>query len=260
VVVAEASQFAQRLDGIPPLHDPLGQVAYGVHPYLTHTLREPADWEPGFGFLSTQYPVIATEWTAVTWVKFCHPEWATTSPQLLTFLQQRDIGMLAWALDVRNSLVTGNDYTPSNLAGFQCGGDVSSGPGALFKASTSMWQPHVSPCATGLSDEGAVAYPVDVPEAGEYRLWSRVMKAKGSPVAGRALVQIDDGCPISPWPDVSRTGQWSWESSPAASFQLAAGRHTIRILGNDGTVNLDRFVLTADEDCVPDYPGESCVD
>ncbi|MCA1844052.1 MAG: glycoside hydrolase family 5 protein, partial [Actinobacteria bacterium] len=82
VVVADAAQFAQRLDGIALLDDPLGQVAYGVHPYLTHTLREPTDWEPGFGFLSTQYPVVATEWTAVPWVRFCHPEWETTSPQL----------------------------------------------------------------------------------------------------------------------------------------------------------------------------------
>jgi hypothetical protein len=204
--------------------------------------------------------VIATEWTAVSWVRFCHPEWATTSPQLLTFLQERDIGMLAWALDVLNSLVADGRYTPTSLAGFQCGGDVRSGPGELFKASAPGWQPHVSPCATGLSDEGAVAFAVDVPTGGEYRLWSRVMKAKASPPGGAVLVQVDDACAVSPWGEVARDGQWSWQSSRDASFQLTAGRHTLRVLGGNGTVNLDRIVLTADEDCVPDVPTESCVD
>jgi hypothetical protein len=260
VVVADAAQFAQRLDGVPLLHDPLGQVAYAVHPYLTHTLREPADWDPGFGFLSTQYPVIATEWTAVPWVRFCHPEWETTSPQLLAFLQQRNIGMLAWALDVLNTLVADPGYTPTSLAGFQCGADVRFGPGELFKAETPAWYPRLSPCDTGLSDEGAVAFPVDVPTDGEYRLLSRVMKAKASQPAGAVLVQVDDACPISPWADVARNGQWSWQSSPDALFQLTAGRHTVRVLGGEGGVNLDRIVLTADEDCVPDSPTESCVD
>ena len=111
VVIADAGQFGQRLDGIPLLHDPLGQVAYGVHPYLTHTLRFPQDWEPGFGFLRSQYPVIATEWSAVSFVRFCKPEWATTAPLLLDYLRRRDIGMLAWSLDVLDSLVADGQYT-----------------------------------------------------------------------------------------------------------------------------------------------------
>src|SRR2546423_10932516 len=121
VVIADAGQFGQRLDGIPLLHDPLGQVAYGVHPYLSHTLRETDDWEPGFGFLHTQFPVVATEWTAVSKVRFCQPEWATTSPLLLDYLQQRDIGMMAWALDVIDSLIADGRFRPTSLDGFQCG-------------------------------------------------------------------------------------------------------------------------------------------
>jgi hypothetical protein len=243
VVVADAAQFAQRLDGVPLLHDPLGQVAYGVHPYLTHTLREPADWEPGFGFLSTQYPVIATEWTAVPWVRFCHPEWGTTSSQLLTFLQERDIGMLAWALDVLNSLVADGHYTATSLDGFECGENLPFGPGELFKASAAGWHPHVAPCATGLSDEGAVAFPVDVPDTGGYRLSSRVMKPENSEGAGTVLVQVDDGCPFSPWATPASDGQWSWRSAAGPPLALTAGRHTVRFLGGDGTVELDQFVL-----------------
>ncbi len=258
VVIADAGQFGQRLDGIPLLHDPLGQVAYGVHPYLTHTLRQPGDWEPGFGFLRTQYPVVATEWTAVSRVRFCQPEWATTSPELLTYLQQRDIGMMAWALDVLNSLIADWDFRPTSLDGFKCGPEFSHGAGELVKSRMRGWVPHVSPCETGLSDEGVVAVPVDVPIAGEYRLWSRVMKAQGGKGAGVALIQVDDACPVAAWSGVEPNGEWSWESGPHALLQLKAGRHTIRFLGAAGGINLDRFVLTADDDCVPGLPAHSC--
>ena len=258
VVIADAGQFGQRLDGVPLLHDPLGQVAYGVHPYLTHTLREPADWEPGFGFLAGQYPVVATEWIANSKVRFCHPEWGSTSPQLLQFLQQRDIGILGWALDVIGSLIADWRYTPTSLEGFQCGEQFDHGAGELLKANMSGWRPHVSPCETGLSDEGLVAVPVDIPETGEYRLWSRVMKARQGTGSGIGLVQVDDACPVPAWGAVDSDGRWSWATSDDALLWFPQGRHTLRFLSAAGSVNLDRIVLTADEDCVPDFPTEDC--
>jgi len=258
VVIAEAGQFGQRLDGIPLLHDPLGQVAYGVHPYLTHTLREPDDWQPGFGFLASQYPVVATEWIANSKVRFCKPEWATTSPQLMTFLQQRNIGVMGWALDVINSLIADWRFTPTSLEGFQCGPEHEHGAGELLKSRMAGWQPQVSPCDTGLSDEGVVAIPVDVPATGEYRLWSRVMKAKSANGSGIARLQVDDRCPVPAWGGVEPNGDWSWATSDGAWLELDQGRHTLRILGAPGGVNLDRVVLTADEDCVPGFRAHSC--
>ena len=258
VVIADAGQFGQRLDGIPLLHDPLGQVAYGVHPYLTHTLRFPQDWEPGFGFLRTQYPVIATEWTAVSFVRFCKPEWATTAPLLLDYLRRRDIGMLAWSLDVLDSLVADGQFRPTSLEHFRCGEEHSHGAGELVKAEMPGWAPHVSPCETGLSDEGAVAVSVDVPSTRQYRLWSRVMKGKAGKGSGIGYIQVDDACPVPAWEAVTADGEWSWESGRSAFMTLEKGRHTIRFLGAAGGVNLDRVVLTADEDCVPSHPGHAC--
>jgi hypothetical protein len=258
VVIADGSQFAQRLDGVPLLHDPLGQLAYGVHPYLTHTLRFPQDWEPGFGFLRTQYPVVATEWTAVSGVRFCRPEWATTAPLLLDYLRLRDIGMLAWSLDVIDSMIADWQFRPTSLEGFRCGEEFGNGAGELVKSRMPGWVPHASPCETGFSDEGVVAVAVDVPRAGEYRLWSRVMKGKAGKGSGVAYIQVDDRCPFPAWDAVNADGMWSWESGRSAFVQLDAGRHTIRFLGAPGGVNLDRIVLTADEDCVPGFPAQSC--
>jgi hypothetical protein len=243
VVVADAGQFGQRLDGVPLLHDPLGQVAYGVHPYLTHTLREPDDWEPGFGFLARQYPVVATEWNANSRVVFCKPEWATTAPQLLTYLQARDIGIMGWAFDVLNSLILDWRHTPTSLEDFQCGEEFVHGAGELLKARMPDWKPNVSACETGASDEGVVALPVDVPQAGKYRLWSRVMPPRGKGTgSGVSLLQVDDQCASPGWAAGGQKGAWSWRPGPELS--LTAGRHTLRFLGAVGGSNLDRVVLT----------------
>ena len=252
VVIAEAGQFGQRLDGIPLLHDPLGQVAYGVHPYLTHTLREPDDWEPGFGFLSTQFPVVATEWTAVPKVRFCKPEWETTSPLLIDYLQARDIGMLAWAFDVLDTLVDDwHSHTPTSLEGFQCGPEFDHGPGALLKAALPEWHPEVAPCEPMVSDEGAVALPFDVAEGGAYRLWSRVRSLWDGTDSAVSLVQIDDSCPTPAWAAAPPQPAWSWRMAPGAVFHLTPGRHTLRFLGGAGPVNLDRVMLLPDNGSRP---------
>jgi hypothetical protein len=259
VVIAEGSQFAQRLDGIPLLHDPLGQVAYGVHPYLTHTLREPDDWEPGFGFLSSQFPVVATEWTAVPGVRFCKPEWETTSPLLVDFLQERDIGMLAWAFDVLDTLVADGQHTPTSLEGFQCGDQYEHGPGTLIKAQMAEWRPSPPVCGPGHSDEGTVALPVDVAVGGTYRLWSRVRPLADGTDSAVSMVRVDDACPVPAWDGATGSLEpWSWRTGDAAVLNLTPGRHTLRFLGGPGPVNLDRVMLSADDGCVPEDPTKPC--
>jgi hypothetical protein len=259
VVIADGAQFAQRLDGIPLLHDPLGQVAYGVHPYLTHTLREPDDWEPGFGFLSTQFPVVATEWTAVPGVRFCKPEWETTSPLLVEFLQARDIGMLAWAFDVLDSLIADGQRTPTSLEGFQCGEDLEHGPGTLIKAQMVEWTPRMTPCGTGGSDEGVVALPIDVSEGGTYRLWSRARSPAEGTDSVVSLVQVDDACPMPAWDTASDPETaWSWRTGSGAVMALSPGRHTLRFLSGFQPVDLDRVILSADNGCIPDDATNPC--
>jgi hypothetical protein len=71
---------------------------------------------------------------------------------------------------------------------------------------------------------------------------------------------VDDACPVPAWGEVEPDGQWSWKTSDGAWLQLEQGRHTLRFLGAPGGVNLDRIVLSADVDCVPDHPLQSCVD
>ena len=84
------------------------------------------------------------------------------------------------------------------------------------------------------------------------------MKAGQGTGAGIGLVQVDDACPVPAWGEVDHDGQWRWKTSDDALLWLQQGRHTLRFLSAAGSVNLDRIVLTADEDCVPDFPTEDC--
>ena len=138
-----------------------------------------------------------------------------------------DIGLLAWAFDVLDSVISDWRYTPTSLDGFQCG-DFDNGAGSLLKSRMPGWVPHPSECETGLSDEGVVAVAVDVPRDGTYRLWSRVMPP--APGGGRSLLQVDDGCPTPAWSSPGPAGVWSWQTA-VDGLSLTAGRHTLRFLG-----------------------------
>ena len=208
-----------RLRG-PPLSDPL--------------LREPEDWEPGFGFLSTQYPVVATEWTAVSRVRFCKPEWATTAPLLLDYLQSRDIGMLGWALDVIDTpdrrLAVPTDE-PRLLPVRQ---EFSHGAGELLKAEMPGWAAaRRSPARPGSPTRGSSPCAVDVPEARdvpplEPRETASRETEPGSADPGRRRLSRPGLGSSDPGRATGR-GSRAWRPP-----ESEAGRHTIRFLGADG--------------------------
>lgn len=204
--------------------------------------------------------MVATEWTAVPGVRFCKPEWETTSPLLVEFLQDRDIGMLAWAFDVLDTLIADGQHTPTSLEGFQCGEGLEYGPGTLIKAQMVEWRSSMTPCGTGGSDEFVVALPIDVAEGGQYRLWSRVRTSQDGADSAGSMVQLDGACPIPAWATAGAAPApaWSWRTGPDAVLNLTAGRHTLRFLGGTGPFDLDRVKLTADNGCVPDEPDNPC--
>jgi hypothetical protein len=65
VLVADGANAAGQLQGIPLLTDPLGQVAYAVHPYyfkvsnVATLATDTASWDQRFGYLAATAPVIA---------------------------------------------------------------------------------------------------------------------------------------------------------------------------------------------------------
>jgi hypothetical protein len=132
VLVAEGLRVGKSFKNSPLLSDPLGQMAYGIHPYLNSPINDPASWDGFFGYLTATDPVIATEWNATSESAFCQAFWPTNAPIMLSYLKSHGIGLWAWGLDFPNTLIVDWTYKPTDFVGFTCGvgGD---GAGAMVK-------------------------------------------------------------------------------------------------------------------------------
>ena len=133
VVIVDGGKFGGSLKGVPLLDDPLGQLAYGVHPYLANAALDTADWDERFGYLSGVVPVIVTEWNAHSWSAICRPDWPQVSAQFLGYLVAHQIGLYGWAFDVLHSLVKDWSRNPTSFDDYQCG-VKGGGAGELVRA------------------------------------------------------------------------------------------------------------------------------
>ncbi|MEK8032381.1 cellulase family glycosylhydrolase [Ideonella sp. DXS29W] len=132
LLIVDGLRGAQRLDGAPPLRDPLGQLAYGVHPYFGEEDNSPAGWDQRFGRFAAQHPVIVTEWGHAA--RHCERGGADTAAQLLDYLAERRIGVVAYGADEIHSRILrweGERPVWSSYRGRPCQGGAA-GPGELI--------------------------------------------------------------------------------------------------------------------------------
>ncbi len=132
VLIAEGTRVGKSFIGCPGLDDPLRQLAYGIHPYLTHPIKNPASWDRTFGDWAKKYPVVCTEWGANSGSPFAQPEWPALSSKLLEYLKAHDIGQIAWSFDIIGTLIRDWDWTPTSFEGYVVG-VKGCGPGELVK-------------------------------------------------------------------------------------------------------------------------------
>jgi hypothetical protein len=132
VLIAEGTRVGKSFIGCPGLTDPLRQLAYGIHPYLTQPIKNPASWDRYFGDWAKTYPVVCTEWGANSGSPFAQPEWPTLSPQLLDYMKAHNIGQIAWSFDILDTLVKDWSWTPTSFTGYTVG-VKGCGPGELVK-------------------------------------------------------------------------------------------------------------------------------
>jgi hypothetical protein len=111
VLLVPGSQFSRSLAGAPPLDDPLGRLGYAVHPYLGKHNQTRAQWEKKFGDFARTHPVMATEFNAQSGGNYCRPELEAQTEDLLGYLREKRIGLVAWALDMPNLRNADGSYT-----------------------------------------------------------------------------------------------------------------------------------------------------
>jgi hypothetical protein len=107
--------------------------------------------------------------------------------------------------------------------------------------------------------EGHLTVRFDIPAAGEYRVWGRVIAPT---LADDSFwVRMDDG-PWYNWNQIPLGDVWHWDdvhdsshASVALTWSLKPGAHTLTLAYREDGVALDRLLVTADPTFVPVGPG-----
>jgi endoglucanase len=134
LLIADGLRGAQRLEGAPALTDPLGQLAWAVHPYFSTEDNSPAGWDARFGRFAATHPVIATEWGHSA--RHCERAGGEVAERLLAYLAERHIGVLAYGADELHSRLLrwqGDRLVWSSYRDRPCSG-AAAGPGELLRA------------------------------------------------------------------------------------------------------------------------------
>jgi hypothetical protein len=111
VLLAGGLRYARSFDGVRLLDDPLDQLGYAVHPFLGPHNQTREQWQRNFGDLAETRPVMATAFNAQAGGKYCRPELPEQTVALLDYLEEKRIGLVAWALDMPNLLEPDGRYT-----------------------------------------------------------------------------------------------------------------------------------------------------
>lgn len=118
-------------------------------------------------------------------------------------------------------------------------------------------------CATPPTDLGTLTLTVNIPAAGTYTIWSRIMAPDTS--NNSINLQVDS----SECYDVGGGGgitanTWTWvdyqagSTSNKVSTNLTAGNHTLKYIGTKAGLSLDKVIVTSDTSCTPTDLGTNC--
>lgn len=121
----------------------------------------------------------------------------------------------------------------------------------------------VSAACTPATDYGTVTNTVSVPASTTYRVWSRIMAPDTT--NNSFAIEIDGGSCINVGGASSiPANTWTWvdykDGATATKIDVAltAGNHTIKLIGIEPSVSVDRVILTSDTTCVPTGTGDNC--
>ncbi len=127
ILLLDGLRGGKYLTDVPPVSDPLGRLAYAIHPFLMKFNRTPAQWEKNWGAFARGKPVIATAFAASSDRKAqCFDKVPETTEQLFQYLRSLNIGLVVWAFDLA-SIQRRGELT--NFENFSCGGDERKGVG-----------------------------------------------------------------------------------------------------------------------------------
>ncbi len=111
---------------------------------------------------------------------------------------------------------------------------------------------------------GAVTDSVNIPTAGSYTVWSRLMASSDS--SNAYYLQIDSNCPVVVGDLIGMAANsWTWvdykdgNTGTKLRLTLTTGAHTVKMIGKDLGTKLDKIIFVSDQTCVPSGNGDNCL-
>jgi hypothetical protein len=139
------------------------------------------------------------------------------------------------------------------------------GLSVLLLAASFFFNPgkaHAAACTAPATDYGSVTSTVSISTTGTYRVWSRIMAPDST--NNSYLLEIDGNTCFTVGDSAITANTWTWvdyqngTANSKINASLTAGNHTIKMIGREPDVKLDRVVFTADTSCVPSGTGDNC--
>lgn len=128
---------------------------------------------------------------------------------------------------------------------------------------TKPQQAHAAACTAPATSLGTVATTVTIPSNGDYTIWSRIMAA--DPVNNSYALEVDGTTCYTVGDSTSLAANtWTWVNYQNGSTTnvirptLSAGTHTLKLVGVEPNVKIDRLLFLADSTCVPTNDGSNC--
>jgi len=111
--------------------------------------------------------------------------------------------------------------------------------------------------------KGRVSYDINIQEAGEYRVWTRMQA--GNSYNNSVWLKVDNNCPINVGDKSVPSSSWKWvdykngSTGSKIDVTLSSGSHTLRYFGKEKNVKVDTVVLLKGSNCTPSgEDGKNC--
>lgn len=131
--------------------------------------------------------------------------------------------------------------------------------GVVFLGQT----PKAEAACTPTTDYGTVTSTVSITTAGTYRTWVRIMAPDTT--NNSLSLEVDGGsCIVVGNNTAIPANTWTWvdyrdgTTTSKINLTLTAASHTIKLIGTEPGVSVDRVILTTDTACVPTGTGDNC--
>lgn len=120
-------------------------------------------------------------------------------------------------------------------------------------------------CSPLDTTRGVVTKTVNVPSTGSYRVWTRI-KPSTADNNSHFLEIGTSTCGVVVGDNASlEADEWQWvdyrngDTSSKLTYNLTAGNHTVKLVGREDDVAVDKVMFVSDHACIPAGDGNNCI-